>query len=59
MNKKATCNISFNVPSVVRQRKGEIYGSHCNSDETRISHSNGEMKKTINSMGAQWFAKTK
>jgi hypothetical protein len=45
MNKKVTRNISLNVLSVVKQRTGDIYGSHCNGDETRISHGNGEMEK--------------
>jgi hypothetical protein len=44
MNKKATRDISLNVPSAVKQRTGEIYGSHCDGDKTGISHSNGEMK---------------
>jgi hypothetical protein len=44
MNKKAARDISLNIPSVVKQQRGEIHGSQCN-DETRISHSNGEMKK--------------
>ena len=45
MNKKATRDISLNIPSAVKQRTGEIYGSHCDGDETKISHSNSEMKK--------------
>jgi hypothetical protein len=44
MNKKAACDTSLNILSVVKQR-GQIHGSHCDSDETRISCSNSEMKK--------------
>jgi hypothetical protein len=45
VNKKATRDISLNIPSAVKQRTGEIYGSQCDGDETGISHSNGEIKK--------------
>jgi hypothetical protein len=46
--KKAARGISLNIPSAVKQWWGEID----KGDKTQISHSNGEMKKTIQCVGA-------